>query len=661
MSILYLFSSFYFIVPIAALIFIYVSLNNKISKLKERVDALTAGSVQSTVQTPSATQPTTPMQTQTVPVMQSTTAPSPVFTSPTSAIPATFATDSVAQNISAPSSQAPKPQISGEEKSGKLLGKIGVIAILLAGAFFLKDVPDEGKVMIGLIVGIIFIGVGFYLREKYKTYAHVLMGGGIAVLYLTVFAATTVFKMMPSTIGFGFMIFVTIVAIVISIMEDAVELAALGAFGGFLTPILIPTADNNYLGLFSYLLVLDLGILVVSFRKRWLNLYHIGFWGTGLIFFVWCAGHFNSNLLAPSMMFLTLYFVIFLLASVFHHFVRREKTNPADIFGIAVNAILYFSTSMSLLYSQYHENLGYFSLVLAIVYAMMAYVSFTTMKEDKVLNYLLSGISVVFLSITIPLQLTGSWITLAWLIEALVLYAMAFYIPHEPLKKFGAIVFALGIGRLVFYDELARTFGSAKMEVAFFNLSFILLIIAVLIAYTIQYLYSKFDNKEDSNVKKTMAVLVLVANVLTIFGITSQIYLHYKNQERSLRNEFTVQSQQFESYRGNSGYSEDMQKRLSSASRELYTKVDSLNNQRNTMVSVFWAIYAILLIMVGFMKKAKFLRTLGLIFFVITAIKIFFDVWSLGTQYRVISLVVFGVVALLGSFGYAKYKNKIIN
>ena len=576
-----------FIVFCIITFFVYLSLNSKIENLERKVNSL--GKVSPTVNTT------------------------------VSAVVPKSIPESVPLN-----NNIVKLEVSGEEKGGKFLGKIGVVAILLAGAFFLKDVPNEGKVIIGLLVGILFIGLGFYLRTKYKTYAHVLMGSGIALLYLTVFAATSVFHMIDSTMGFALMIFVTIISIIISIIEDAIELATLGALGGFLTPILISTGSNNYVGLFSYLLILDLGILAVTFKKKWLGLYHVGFWGTGLLFFVWCAKYFDSSLLSPAMIFLTLYFLVFLFASIFHHLIRKEKSDSADIFGIAVNAILYFSTSISLLYTQYSDNLGYFAFALAVVYAIIAYVSYNTMKEDKLLNYLLVGISVVFLSITIPLQFSGSWITVAWLIEALVLYFIAFYIPHEVLKRFGLMVFALGVFRVLFYEGIFWSIdNNGLIRNAFLNFGFVLLILSVIIAYIIQYLYSKFGNIDGANIKSTIAGFMLVANILTVAGITSQIYLYYENDIKALNFEYTQKSNEFNSYRGSGAYSEDMQKQLDVASSIKYEKINSLNNQRNTIISVFWAIYAVLLIAIGFIKKTKFLRTLGLVFFVITAIKIF--------------------------------------
>ena len=551
-------------------------------------------------------------------------------------------------------------KISGEEKGGRFLGKIGILAILLALAFFLKDIPDQGKVIIGLIIGVIFIGIGFYIREKYRKYAHILMGGGIALLYLTVFAATSVFNMIDSSIGFSLMIFITIISVIISIIENAISLATLSSLGGFLTPILISSGENNYISLFTYLLILDIGILGVSYKKKWPSLYHIGFWGTGILFFIWCSNYFESKFLSVSMIFLTLYFLIFLISSIFHHIIRKEKTKNSDIFGICANAVLYFSMGLSLLRFEYTDNLGYFAFILAVVYSIFAYTSYKTMKEDKILNYLLTGISVVFLSITMPLQFSGTWITFSWLIESLVLYIMAFYIPNNALRKFGLAVFILGIYRIAVYEHFAFKMDNSPDIIAFLNINFLMIVIAIIVAYIIQNLYSKFEDNNILSIKKTIVCFIFIANLLTIIAITSQIHLFYQNKLDFLREDFSLNEQEYYSYRGdNSAYSDDLYRIHTKYSNDYHSNKNKLENQRNTSISVFWVIYAILLISFGFIKKAKLLRILGLVFFIVTALKIFFDVWSLGTQYRVISLVVFGVLALFGSFGYAKYKDKI--
>ncbi|HQP66451.1 MAG TPA: DUF2339 domain-containing protein, partial [Quisquiliibacterium sp.] len=50
---------------------------------------------------------------------------------------------------------------------------------------------------------------------------------------------------------------------------DAAILATLAALGAYLTPALASSGDGGRDALFAYLLVLDLGVLVVAARRRW--------------------------------------------------------------------------------------------------------------------------------------------------------------------------------------------------------------------------------------------------------------------------------------------------------------------------------------------------------------------------------------------------------
>jgi uncharacterized membrane protein len=81
--------------------------------------------------------------------------------------------------------------------------------------------------------------------------------------------------------------------------------------------------------------------------------------------------------------------------------------------------------------------------------------------------------------------------------------------------------------------------------------------------------------------------------------------------------------------------------------------------QEKTVISIVWALYAAFITIVGFVAHIRSARVLGIILFVITAIKIFFNLWALGPLYRIVSSIIFGVIALAASFLYAKYKDRL--
>ncbi|MEP5635471.1 MAG: DUF2339 domain-containing protein, partial [Maribacter dokdonensis] len=77
-------------------------------------------------------------------------------------------------------------------------------------------------------------------------------------------------------------------------------------------------------------------------------------------------------------------------------------------------------------------------------------------------------------------------------------------------------------------------------------------------------------------------------------------------------------------------------------------------------LSILWGVYALLLIALGIWKKKKYLRVGAIVLFSITLIKLFFyDNSSLNTIAKTIVFVSLGVLLLIISFLYNKYKHII--
>ena len=106
-----------------------------------------------------------------------------------------------------------------------------------------------------------------------------LQGGAVAVLYLTLFVAFRFYGVLAVGPVFALMVVVAALAAALAVLQDARALAVIGALGGFATPLLVSTGSGNHVALFSYYLVLDLGIAAVAWHRTWRALNLIGFLG----------------------------------------------------------------------------------------------------------------------------------------------------------------------------------------------------------------------------------------------------------------------------------------------------------------------------------------------------------------------------------------------
>jgi uncharacterized membrane protein len=626
------------IVLLIVLVWVIVSQNNRISKIEKMLKE----GHEVKASSPSAQAPTQP------------SAVAPMSASAT-------------QTTTAP---IQKPKVASEEASGRFLGKIGIAAVLVGIAFFLKYAFDNnwigpvGRVMIGIIAGLGFLGLGQYLRAKYLKYSDLIIGGGIAILYLSVFAANSFYHLIdPFTTGV-FMFVVTVLSFVMSIVNATPTLAVVGVVGGFATPFLVGSHENAMLSLFAYLTILNLGVLGVSFFKKWPKLNIVAFVGTVTNFIGWYVSFYEPIVLGPTLGFVFISFLIFLIASVARVIVSgsqsvvgaeasgKLKADQADYLLLGANAFLTASIGYIILNPEYHGILGFASVLLAVIYCIVAVTANKFNPEDKALNIFLPGLAVVFLSIAVPMQFSGPWIAIAWFIESAFLYAIASFISNRGFQVMGIVVYALGI--IDFAVWTGRTYIDETFT-PIFNTSFVILVLAVIVAYAIAYMYRRFGSISVEIQKRGIMVFVIVANVLSVYALSMEIVNYYDAKQISLSK--TYQTEVTQAQRYNTGY--DTTGMPSEINQNFYSESASIKNRSNTLVSILWAIYAAILTAIGFARRVASVRRLGLVLFVITALKVVVDVWSLGQIYRIVSFIVFGIIALVASFAYAKYKDRL--
>jgi uncharacterized membrane protein len=158
----------------------------------------------------------------------------------------------------------------------KLFSWIAGIALVLAALFFLSYSVEHGwlsppvRASLGLATGLILLLVcELRVARNYAFTANAMDGAGIAILYATLFAMYALWHLLPASAAFVSMLIVTAIAVWLSIRRDSVFIALLGLVGGFATPALLSTGENKPVALFSYLLLLNVGLLWVAIQRRW--------------------------------------------------------------------------------------------------------------------------------------------------------------------------------------------------------------------------------------------------------------------------------------------------------------------------------------------------------------------------------------------------------
>ncbi|MGD1084332.1 MAG: DUF2339 domain-containing protein [Verrucomicrobiota bacterium] len=203
-------------------------------------------------------------------------------------------------------SQRPStPGVNWEQFLGvKLFAWIGGLALFIGVAFFVKYafdknlVPPELRVGLGFLAGLgLLVGGEAMSRKDYRTLSQTLCATGVVILYAVTFACNYVyhFPFFGTIPTFLLMALITVAAFLLAVRLDAMVIAILGMLGGFLTPILLSTGQDNPLGLFGYIALLDAGLLVVAVRRRWFFLAALAALGTAILQLMWVGEFFVAD------------------------------------------------------------------------------------------------------------------------------------------------------------------------------------------------------------------------------------------------------------------------------------------------------------------------------------------------------------------------------
>ena len=339
---------------------------------------------------------------------------------------------------------------------GNWLARVGIVALIFGVAFFISLAIDRGwlgeteRVALGVAGGLAILGAGEYWRRRYAVWAQTVTGGGLAILYLSVYGAFALYQLISPLAAFGAFSVITLAGALLSLRHEAVAVAVFSIFGGFATPLLLQERLPDQRLLLAYVLVLDVGVLALAgFRNwRWFTLLA---WVGSLVL----LGFWQQELDPPTGLAQignTAIFLIFAAATVIFHVLRRQQSNIADLVLITLNAAAYYGISYFLIYDEHRPWMGGFTAALAAFYAAIA--AGCRMRGATQLNLTLfsAGLAVVFAVLAVPIQLGGPWISIAWGIEGLVLIWMSFPLRMRELRWAGYAMFAVSAVWLLALD-----------------------------------------------------------------------------------------------------------------------------------------------------------------------------------------------------------------
>lgn len=692
-----------------------------------------------------------------------------------------------------------KPQVSGE-KSGlekfigeKLINIIGILILVIGVVIGTKYAIDNElispltRIILGYIVGIGLMAFAIKLKANYLNFSAVLLSGAMAIMYFITFAAYSFYALIPQNLTFGLMVLFTIFTVIAALNYEKQVIAHIGLVGAYAIPFLLSDGSGKVLILFSYMAIINAGILAVAVKKYWKALYYVAFSMTWLIFGFWFFDKYQMEThFSLAFSFLTIFFVIFYAVALSYKLIQKEVFSASDVIMLLINSFIFYGIGYVMLnkYPQGIELLGLFTLGNAIIHFGISAVIYQQKLADKNLFFMIMGLVLAFITIAIPVQLEGHWVVLLWSVEAALLFwigrekEVPFYeklsyimmvlatyclsydwlnhyhiesyqmVEHkikpifnpqflsslvfiiafsainylnnkkeylgsgqktvEPIIKFmipaallGGIYFAFHFEILNYFNQnyqasMLEIKGAEDSIMNYWNedirkfgnlwLMNYSMLFATILAFANIYLFKNRILGILNLVFAGICIFLFLTNGLVLLSELRESHLHaeipayYKHGVWNIGIRYVCYGFVAASLTAiylsiKADFMEILDMRIKAiydillfgtilwiASTELITWVEMSGSADSFKLglSVFWGVYALLLIILGFAQKKKHLRFSAIALFAVTLFKLFFyDLESASTIAKTIIFISLGILLLIISFLYNKYKHLI--
>ncbi len=677
----------------------------------------------------------------------------------------------------------------GENLINKIGIAITVIGVAIGAKYSIEHelISPLTRIILGYVAGFTLLLIGIRLKENYKNYSAVLVSGAMTIMYFITFAGYSFYGLMPVSIAFALMVLFTVFTVIAALNYDNQVIALIGLVGAYAVPFLLSSESGNIKVLFSYMAIINIGILTIAFKKYWKILYYSSFLLSWVIYLFWfTSDYYVEKHFSIAILFAGLFFIIFYTTFLAYKLMRKEAFIKDDILLLLINSFIFYGVGYVVLdqHAVGEQLLGLFTVGNALVHFIVSIIVFRQHLSERSLFYLVTGLVLVFITIAIPVQLDGRWVTLLWIGEAGLLFWIgrtkavpvyeklayplmllafislgedwtlvykrsisndpeAYITPFLNIHFLSSILFISVFG-FITYLNFNKKYSAAKLpytlkDIVHFSIPTIFLF-TLFYAFRLEianywnqlYAFSAIEIKDSAGEYilyvnnydllkfKTIwiinysllffAVLTLLApriiksNPLLIrinLGLNALVMGVFLTDGlfalSELRDSFLSQFQgeYYEIGRFNlmiryitmvfagglvlSTYSlvrQDHQKHKLKLvfdifmhisfvwilSSELIHWLDISGSEESYKLglSILWGVYSLFLIVLGIWKKHKYLRVGAIILFAVTLIKLFFyDITQLNTIAKTILFVSLGVLLLIISFLYNKYKHII--
>ena len=338
-----------------------------------------------------------------------------------------------------------------------LAGIVLLVAGISIGVKYAIDkelISEAMRIVLAYSAGILLFILSVRLKKKYQLFSAILFSGSMASVYFTTYSAFVYYQFLPSIIAFLLMVILTLYTIIMSISYNLKEIAIIGMIGAYGIPFLVSANADRADLFFSYILLINIGVAFLSFKKGWKLMGHFALAITWILFIGWGLMRYTLSQQWIAIVFMALYYILFLINAMGFHVSSKMALTFGDIREVIINNMaLYIAAIIVFGKNSMETELAITTGFMFLLTGLLAFISSKTFTSEIILQRLLTWQSLLFLLLFIAFQWDGLTVTLLWVAISVLLFAWGIFVQKSWARLASALLVAITLIKLLVVDS----------------------------------------------------------------------------------------------------------------------------------------------------------------------------------------------------------------
>lgn len=363
----------------------------------------------------------------------------------------------------------------------KLIHLVGIVVLVTGIAIGVKYAIDKEliteamRIILAYTAGVLLFLLSLRLKKKYELFSAILFSGGMAILYFTSYAAFVYYQFLPAVAAFLIMTALTIYTTVSAISYNRQEIAVLGMIGAYGIPFLISTNSERVDLFFSYILLINMGVVFLSFKRSWKLMGQLALLITWILFIGWGYFQYQPAKQWIAFIFLCLYYLLFFINTLAFNVTRKTSLSIREIQQVVVNNTALYIAALVIFSNDFNiKNITIVTGSVFLFLALLALISPMFLPSEKILQRFIAWQALLLLVMFIAFQWDGLMVTLLWVVVSILLFIWGM-INYKAWPRLASILLiGTTLVKLILFD--AGKFSTIQKIISFIIIGVLLLL-----------------------------------------------------------------------------------------------------------------------------------------------------------------------------------------